>query len=539
MGNTTSDQFFENCSNLNLYNVIDLNSIVRCAKSLEGKKSNSASPSDILLFNFPKDSNYNGESIKGGFQKIFIANYPELYKNYFLDITKGRTIQVSKQIEALFYEYYIYLEKIRQITEKNVNPHFIKVLGGSLLSKYWDMKNFILNHVDPVIQTELLKNINLGDITDEQIKINFVDNFIYMVHNIENRPSLTKTNKTSSLNTNLIYFTDNKPTNLYKNIFNFIERVQYSFILTEQIYMYPDINNFYDFLDIMDGYSMTLDKFLILLSKIQSGRNRDEIQKITEIVFYFYFQITSACYALFLSGVNHNDLHAGNVIIKKIKPCVNEYNVNGNRWQIFTDFTVLLYDFDRAYCYDYENMLNSGTNSHVKNSLNSSKDLAKIFYYLFKMGDDNTKRNIANRIAKSGQKGNLYNFYMNQPDQWIEERITETELNTLFANPVTIMINLFDMFARSNDEALKNNPGLHINTYICDKNTFLQGNINLNKGLNKLKSEIRYDCEQNENSLLDEIKILKEKNEFLLKENEDLIQKKDELESRMSPENLV
>jgi hypothetical protein len=252
-----------------------------------------------------------------------------------------------------------------------------------------------------------------------------------------------------------------------------------------------------------------------------------------------YFQITSACYALFLSGVNHNDLHAGNVIIKKIKPCVNEYNVNGNRWQIFTDFTVLLYDFDRAYCYDYENMLNRGTNSNVKNSLNKSKDLAKIFYYLFKIGDDNTKRNIANRISKPGQKGNLYNFYMNQTDQWIEERITETELNTLFADPDTIMINLFDIFSRSNDEALRNNPGLQVNTYICDKNTFLQGNINLNKGLNKLKSEIRYDCEQTENTLLDEINILKEKNEFLLKENEDLIQKKDELESRMSPENLV
>ena len=54
------------------------------------------------------------------------------------------------------------------------------------MSKYWDMKNFILNHVDPVIQTELLKNRNLGDITDEQIKINFNDTSSKLPNSNEN-----------------------------------------------------------------------------------------------------------------------------------------------------------------------------------------------------------------------------------------------------------------------------------------------------------------------------------------------------------------
>jgi hypothetical protein len=541
MGNTTSNNFFENCENLNLYNVIDINSAVRCATTLQGKKSNSASPSDLLLFNFQRNSNYNGEPIKGGFQKIFISNYPQLYASHKDEITKIGTVNVAKQIEALFYEYYIYLGKVRQLTEKNVNPHFIKVLGGSLSSSYNNMRNYILSHVDPIIQIELLKNINVGDLTEEQLKINFVDNFIYMVHNLRDRPSLTKSNKTSSLINNLNYFMSNKALDSYKNILNFIDQVQYSFILTEQVFMYPTINTFQDFLDMSDGYSITLHEFLELLKKVQRSGNMDEIVKISVFAFYFYFQITSACYALYLSGVNHNDLHAGNVIIKKVKPYVNEYNINGNKWQIYTDFTVLLYDFDRAYCYDYVNMLNTGVNDNVKNNLNMSKDIAKIFYYLFRAGDDITKQNIVNRIANKGQRSNLYNFYMNQPDQWIEQRITEIQLNKLFADPVSIMINLFKIFGKTNDDTLRDNPGLDIHTYICDNDSFIDGNINLDVGLNNLKNDIRYNCDQRENDLINDINILSEKNKKLINEKEDLLKEKEELEdkTRLVSENLV
>ena len=208
----------------------------------------------------------------------------------------------------------------------------------------------------------------------------------------------------------------------------------------------------------------------------------------------------------------------------------------------------MIYDFDRAYCYDYENMLNAGINENVKNNLNMSKDISKIFYYLFKTGDDITKQNVVNRIANKGQRGNLYNFYMNQPDQWIEQRITESQLNTLFADPVSIMINLFKIFGKTNDDTLRDNPGLDIHTYICDNDSFIDGNINLDIGLNNLKNDIRYNCDQRENDLINDINISEEKNkqlikekEELLKEKEELLKEKDELEdkSRLVPENLV
>ena len=61
MGNAISNQFYGNCENLNFHNIIDVNGIVRCATNLKGLASTSASPSDLLLFDFPPHSHYNGE----------------------------------------------------------------------------------------------------------------------------------------------------------------------------------------------------------------------------------------------------------------------------------------------------------------------------------------------------------------------------------------------------------------------------------------------------------------------------------------------
>ena len=74
MGNTTSQNFYSNCQNLNMANFLDINGIVNCAIRLNGKSSDSASPSDIILFDFVPKSNYDGENIFKGFQKIFVTN---------------------------------------------------------------------------------------------------------------------------------------------------------------------------------------------------------------------------------------------------------------------------------------------------------------------------------------------------------------------------------------------------------------------------------------------------------------------------------
>ena len=130
MGNTVSNQFYRNCQNMNYQNIIDINGAIQCATNLRGLPSNSASPSDLLRFQFPSvpQSHYNGEIINGGFQKIFISNLEQLNIDFPVYVRPNSIVTLTTN--ALYYEYYVYMEKIRNLLEKNVNPHFIKVLGG-------------------------------------------------------------------------------------------------------------------------------------------------------------------------------------------------------------------------------------------------------------------------------------------------------------------------------------------------------------------------------------------------------------------------
>ena len=73
MGNTASQNFYTNCPNLNISNVVDINGIVNCAINVKGLESNSTSPSDTIIFDFVPGTNYGGEPISKGFQKIFIT----------------------------------------------------------------------------------------------------------------------------------------------------------------------------------------------------------------------------------------------------------------------------------------------------------------------------------------------------------------------------------------------------------------------------------------------------------------------------------
>ena len=508
MGLSISNQFYENCEAMNFFNIIDVNSVVRCAINVQGQKSNSASPSDLLTFNFPIDSNYNGEPIESGFMKMFVSNYINLLRYHKLEITKNNTIDpptMYKNIGALKYEFYIYLEKIRNLTEKSINPHFIKVLGGSLNATYTNMKNFILSHVAAGLRALLENNVPI--INENQLTVNLADNFIYMIHGKENRTSLTKTSGQSSLTTFGDYFDGaGNPRNMYTNILNFMNEVDYSFILTEKVEIRPAVSTLYDFQNVPVGESITLSNFLNVLVDTQNHGSPDDLVFVTEMTYYFFFQIVTACYALFLSGVNHNDLHSGNILIKKLSPRVNVYNIDGNKYNIYTNWSVMLYDFDRAYCSDfhagYQNKIHIGSdNAALKNKLHVGKDMIKIFYYLWRKADLVMRNDIEHTIAVVGQEGNLRTLFQTQPNQWIEGRVTEAQLNTLIAPPLEILQNLYGHFQGSNDLSIQNNPILDKYIYICDKDGFYYGNIDMQMQINNYTQELEGGCQVRENLL--------------------------------------
>lgn len=533
MGANTSNQFFGNCQAMNFQNVIDINKVVRCAEGLEGKDTNSASPSDLLLFNFPPNSKYNGEDIRGGFQKIFISNYSKLLTDFPVDMNNFFNPvdinSVKKNIDALLYEYYVYMEKVRQITEKNVNPHFIKVLGGAQNASYENMRNFILTHANNsiLLQTEINLGTLLGiNVIADQLKINFVDNFIHMVHNLRGRKSLTKIGGSSLVN-NPIYFPYGIVGSMYANILlNIIEQVQYSFILTERIFITANsyaLRTFEQFYNIPEGESITFDNFLSVFRKIIKNGSDQNVADIKIYVFLLFFQIVSACYSLHLSGVNNNDLHAGNILIKKITPCINEYHIDNMKYSIFTEFTSMLYDFDRSTSIDYNNEIHYGKKNEVlRNTLHPLKDIIKIFWYLYRPDIKDIKNmyenirittirgEILNILAKPGKQPGIKIFFNKLKNQFVETEITQDDLNTLFVEPRVILERLYNKFSSENDENIRTNPNTNKYTYICHKDLFT------NKGELVSQTQINFFAKELENECKNKLDKLQKANDEIL-----------------------
>ena len=102
------------------------------------------------------------------------------------------------------------------------------------------------------------------------------------------------------------------------------------------------------------------------------------------------FQITQACYALYLSLAIHNDLHPGNIFITYRSGEVHNilYVINGEKYPVSSDMCARLYDFDRSYAVREGNnkvlTLFTCDSANQCNTLSVSKDYAKILCYVLK-----------------------------------------------------------------------------------------------------------------------------------------------------------
>jgi hypothetical protein len=144
------------------------------------------------------------------------------------------------------------------------------------------------------------------------------------------------------------------------------------------VYTKPDINYRYSLLLLKNTEGKTLRKWL--------SKKRDIIN-FEEELWNVIFQITAACYAMSLSKMIHNDLHAGNIFIQELDTITDFlYNINDIPILIRTKYKVLIFDFDRSYVKKLgENqILNSEicSNTSQCNEFIENKDIVKIFCYI-------------------------------------------------------------------------------------------------------------------------------------------------------------
>ena len=133
-------------------NICELN--VKCIESISGINADSASPTDVWLIKFNKNTFYNQEKINNGFLKIYIS---------------PKTIgKVQNELDALDYEINIYKDIIKPLIDYNVCSNFIKYLASGIECTYDNLLRLLEHHifngsesVKKIIVKQLLnRNIN-------------------------------------------------------------------------------------------------------------------------------------------------------------------------------------------------------------------------------------------------------------------------------------------------------------------------------------------------------------------------------------------
>jgi hypothetical protein len=384
------------CGKFDLAKVKDINDMLKCIKdgSLQGSDSTTMSASDIYRFLFTDDTKYLNIPLEAGFMKVYISD------------GNLNSIGIDKKLLlALPYEKRIYDIIKNEIILKRENPHFIKYLGGKENISFDEMINFLHSK---------------SGISVDELKDNFTRNINYMLYGYEGRSSITK-------NTPWSVSVPKDPKD-YK----------YGFMLMENLEI-PD-KSLSKLEDLKIGQSLQLNSFL----NLYKGNDL--------IIIKIYFQIATALYSLYKNGIVHNDLHTGNVFVRKIKPKVFVYNIDGKKYTIESEYEALIFDFDRGY-------LKANNNPYLDNylkeygqinELSDKRDILKVYQYYYqyytdiaqKIFDDIFKvdsKELKNNLKKL--KNDRYNYFNNKYNQIVRplseiinnlyNRINEEEINYL------------------------------------------------------------------------------------------------------------
>lgn len=358
----------EECKNIdNPDKLTNVNDVLNCVipNSLIGLPSDSASPSDTCLISFNPNTKLNELKLSKGFIKYYVTD------------TSGIPIQYINEINALKYETVIY-KWVRRLTTYGVNGHFVKVLGGADGINFDTMSKFLSTY---------------SGMSQKDIDRNLYRNSNFMTFALSSaRPAITE---------NKVY----KPLPLSEDK---VHKFKYAFILTEGLTIDKlPYNNPTKETEITDNlhklYNLSIGSCLRFHDMIAINTHFQRILGFTpnpslehaEKTFHTYlisvlFQACTACYSLYINGIAHNDLHSGNVLVRKIPYTLLKYNVieTGKTYFVFSHFFAKIFDWDRSFSINVgkNNILNSPVlfKANQTNDLIEQRDFIKLLCYLYK-----------------------------------------------------------------------------------------------------------------------------------------------------------
>jgi hypothetical protein len=359
MGSSLAKFYNDSCPNLNMINIANTINPISCVEvnSLKGQSSNSTSPTDIYFFNFQNGTHYNGVPVQRGVAKLFISNVSEN--------------------SNLIYEDFVYRLVISNLMNYSINPHFVKYLGSALDIPFNNIVNFLGQ-----------KNSN----RNVDVKRNFIRNIYYALRKVPGRPALTENEADRSIFDRGITQRDK----------TWIQTTaKYGYIISEALPVVY-VRNYNEFTEMSRrnvGFSITLQNY-IDISPILTEENKNWFKLLMQL----YFQVATACYAMSLHGLSHNDLHANNIFVTRVNKRINCYYIDGQIYKHETDYMVHIYDFDKSYVFGYNNDdIVKYKSSNISNDLIPNRDFIKSLCYAYRQVFQPQKEKLLDIIAPSRQ----------------------------------------------------------------------------------------------------------------------------------------
>lgn len=373
----------------------NVNEVVSCVENgtLRGIPADSASPTDVYIFKFKPNTFYGREPVENGFMKVFVSNVNNIASPLYPVF--------EDEIKALEYEITVY-ERTKKLVDNNVIGHFVKYFTSLIRpTSFENLKKFISDKAG-------INAVRAG--------LNLERNTITMIYpQASVRPSIIDPTpiRTSPL------FLSNKIL------------VRYKFLLTEAVVPYnipvgnilTKIQNFKTIMPV--NSSIKLQYINDFLLDINCSTQINECQFVCNNILEIYFQLAVTTYAMGLNNFVHNDLHDGNVWIKRTNPINIKYtlkNVSGSPSYTLTSCNnfSMLYDYDRAYKNKFDNPLlaNSPNLSdyNQSNELIQQRDFVKVLCYMIHNLLPKITRGTVKRYKLSAEdniKIQLYNDLLN------------------------------------------------------------------------------------------------------------------------------
>jgi hypothetical protein len=338
-----------------------INEVVSCVQngSLRGLSADSASPTDVYIFKFVPNTYYDTEPVENGFMKVFVSN-PQIFPNTYL--------KYDNEIKALDYEILVY-ERTKKLVDNNVIGHFVKYFAALTKPTSFDkLQKFISDKAGvPLIRAGL----------------DLERNTIFMVYpQADVRPAI---NDSTPVLTSPFFLGATKML------------VKYKFILTEAVvpYSLPAANivtQIQDFRNAMPiNSSIKLQYINDMLLYLNCSSQMSDCKIVCNTLLEIYFQLALTTYSMYINNFVHNDLHDGNVWIKRTNPVNIKYtlnNVAGSPSYTLTSCNnfSMLYDYDRAYRKTIDNPLLANSpnlpNFNQSNEMIMQRDFVKILCYM-------------------------------------------------------------------------------------------------------------------------------------------------------------